>query len=101
MKKRQVRRHDSDLQLVETKAKNRHQISGREWLLVAAIPLIMIVGIRFIAIYYSLAAVLILIGIYLITALRDYQQPIRKYNLRATIQYGLIVLVITIIYLSL
>ena len=68
-----------------------------EWMVVFSIPLLMIGAIRFIAIFYTFAATLVLVGSYLIVAIVDANKGHPSLHLVATVKYIVIATALTVV----
>lgn len=76
----------------------KKRLSAGEWMVVASVPLLMIGAIRVIAIFYTLAFTLVIVGGYLLWALIDARNEQPKLHAGATIRYLIIISVGTVIY---
>lgn len=68
-----------------------------EWAIVLSIPLLMIGAIRIIAIFYTFALTLILVGGYILIALKDAQKKQPKFHLFATLRYLVAMSALTVV----
>lgn len=66
-------------------------------MVVAAVPLLMVGAIRVIAIFYTLALTLIIVGIYMLIAIKDSKKKQPSLHLLATSRYLIIVSILTIV----
>lgn len=82
-------------------AAEKKHLTASEWMVVASVPLLMIGAIRVIAIYYTLAFVLVIVGGYFLWSLFDSRKEKPKLHPWATIQYLLIVSIATVVYYAL
>ncbi len=89
-----------------------NRLNPVEWFIVLAMPLIVIIAIRFLAAFYIGMTLLGLITAYLVLVAWDYnryakikkqnkrKKVVRKFHFVQTLRYGLLALVLAFIYLS-
>jgi len=96
MAKRKVKRVDS-FALNADITQDKVALKPIEWIVVLSVPLLMIVGIRYIAIFYVAALMLLIVGSYLLAALLDNRREYPKLHLGATAGYLLIATALTVV----